>query len=134
MAKPDEKRGTYRNGEAKKKAIIQSLQDGSTVVSACQAAGLGRSAFYDWYKTDVAFKDQVDKAQKSRIHHVEDSLYKKAIEGNMTAIIFFLCNRSPEDWKNVNKVEAELHGQGPIHFVLYDPAQHAKPGEPGKPA
>ena len=127
------KRGSYRGGEDKKKAIILSLQNGGTVVAACAAAGTSRGMFYEWYKSDDAFKDKVDKARKSRIHHVEDALFKKAVEGNMTAIIFFLCNRAPEDWKNVNNVEAELHGQGPIHFVVYDP-KHDKPGEPGKAA
>ena len=132
--KPRGKRGHYKAGEEKQKAIILSLSEGSTVVSACAAANTPRSMFYEWYKNDATFKDLVDKACKSRVHHVVDSLFKKAIEGNLTAIIFFLCNRDPENWKNVNKVEAELHGQGPIHFVLYDPDKHTKPGEPGKAA
>lgn len=135
MAKPGNKKGAkigpYRNGEAKKEAILLSLKDGSTVSAACHACGISRNTFYSWLKEDSAFATKVDEAQKSRIQHVEDSLYKKAIEGNMTAIIFFLCNREPERWKNVNKVEAELHGQGPIKFVLYDPNERADTSKPG---
>lgn len=117
-----------------KPVIIESLKDGATVSAACTGANINRNTFYKWYEEDTEFAKQVDAAQKSRVHHVEDSLFKKAMQGNLTAIIFFLCNRSPEKWKNVQKVEASLNGQGPLHFVLYDPDKHAKPSEPGKPA
>lgn len=117
--------------KAKKKdvkpAIIVSLKNGATVAAACQGANIVRSTFYQWYKQDPAFGKKVDEAQESRVQHVEDALYKNAITGSLTAQIFFLCNRAPEKWKNVQKVEASLHGQGPIHFVLYDPDKHAKP-------
>ena len=36
---------------------------------------------------------------------VETSLYSRAIAGNVTAQIFWLCNRRPDRWKHVNKVE-----------------------------
>lgn len=110
-----------------KPAIILSLKDGSTVAAACAGAKINRDTFYTWYKKDPDFAKQVDEAQESRVQHVEDALYKNAITGSLTAQIFFLCNRAPEKWKNVQKVEASLHGQGPIHFVLYDPDKHAKP-------
>ncbi len=38
---------------------------------------------------------------------VEASLYNQALKGNITAIIFWLCNRQPDKWKNVNKVDIQ---------------------------
>lgn len=114
-------------GKNVKPTIILSLNNGATVSSACDGAKISRSTFYQWYKTDPAFAKKVDQAQESRVQHVEDALYKNAITGSLTAQIFFLCNRAPEKWKNVQKVEASLHGQGPLNFVLYDPDKHAKP-------
>ncbi len=126
--------GKVRGKKDVKPVIIESLKDGATVSAACGGAGINRNTFYKWYEQDPEFAKEVDAAQKSRVHHVEDSLYKKAMAGNLTAIIFYLCNRAPEKWKNVQKVEASLHGQGPLHFVLYDPDKHAQHSEPGKPA
>ena len=36
---------------------------------------------------------------------VEMSLYGKAISGNVTAQIFWLCNREPRRWVNVQRIE-----------------------------
>jgi hypothetical protein len=36
---------------------------------------------------------------------VTKALYDAALNGNITACIFFLVNRYPDDWKNVNKIE-----------------------------
>lgn len=126
--------GKVRGKKDVKPVIIESLENGATVSAACAGADINRNTFYKWYEQDPEFAKQVDAAQKSRVHHVEDSLYKKAMAGNLTAIIFYLCNRAPDKWKNVQKVEASLNGQGPLHFVLYDPDKHAQPSEPGKAA
>ena len=40
---------------------------------------------------------------------VELSLYQQALQGNITAQIFWLCNRQPARWKHVQKVVQE-HG------------------------
>jgi len=88
-----------------KKALIESLKQGAFITTACDKVGISRDSFYDWYHKDKKFRDEVDKALTSRIKIVEDVLFKKALEGNVTAIIFFLCNRDPERWKNVQRVE-----------------------------
>jgi len=36
---------------------------------------------------------------------ITKALYNAALNGNITACIFFLVNRYPDDWKNVNKIE-----------------------------
>jgi len=36
---------------------------------------------------------------------ITKALYNAALNGNITACIFFLTNRYPDDWKNVNKIE-----------------------------
>jgi len=44
---------------------------------------------------------------------VTKALYDAAIKGNITACIFYLCNRAPEEWRNVNKIDAKLTGDFP---------------------
>jgi hypothetical protein len=98
-----------------KKAIIKSLEIGNTVSMACSDTGISRDTFYRWLTKDPDFKQEVEIAQNSRIKIVEDALYKNAVDnGNVTAQIFFLCNRYSERWQNVNKVE---HG-GKVIFDL----------------
>ena len=36
---------------------------------------------------------------------VENALYKSAVSGNVTAMIFWLKNRKPERWNDVNKLD-----------------------------
>ncbi len=91
-----------------KEAIIASLLNGATVKAACKAAKTNRDTYYAWLKDDKEFADAALKAKDSRIEIVEDALFNRASRGNVTAQIFFLCNRAPERWKNVQKIEASL--------------------------
>lgn len=61
---------------------------------------------------------------------VELSLYNKAMTGNVTAQIFWLCNRRPDRWKNVNRVEHS----GEIGITLKDAVirQNGRNGSQGK--
>ena len=88
----------------KKSAIVESLKNGVSLVSAIAAADAKHSTVYDWLDDDKEFCSAVHAAKNSRVNIVEDALYKKAIEGNVVAQIFYLCNRMPEKWKNVQKV------------------------------
>jgi hypothetical protein len=37
---------------------------------------------------------------------VENSLYQMALDGNVTAAIFYLKNRRPDRWRDVHNIEA----------------------------
>lgn len=94
-----------------KSVVLESLSSGSTVDAACRAAGISRSVFYDWRKKDAEFAEAVERAQMVAVSVVEDALFLKATRGekdgrgNVVAMIFWLCNRAPDRWKNVQRVE-----------------------------
>jgi hypothetical protein len=101
---------TKRN--AIKKALLESLDKGATVTAACESAGIARKTFYEWLKEDLNFCNEISHSQQGAILTVEDALYRNATQGgkgfgDTTAQIFFLCNREPDRWKNVNRVEVE---------------------------
>lgn len=98
----------------KKEAILQSLENGSFVSTACEKAGIDRGTFYNWCIADRKFYEAVEASKRGQIGVAEDSLYKNVVRGNITAQIFFLCNRARDKWQNVNKVE---HG-GNINLTL----------------
>lgn len=113
-----------KNRPLVKKTLLESLKSGASIVASCEGARISRETFYAWIHQDEQFGQDVQTAKDSRTEFVEDALYQNALKGNATAQIFFLCNRAPERWKNVHKVEAELNGDVPIAFVPYDPAKH----------
>jgi hypothetical protein len=91
-----------------KKAIIEMLEQGHFISYTCEKIGIARDTFYRWLVKDKKFKEEVERAQLSRIKIVEDALYKKAVEGNPTCIIFFLVNQAPHKWKNIQRVDTTL--------------------------
>lgn len=112
----------------KKKALeaaFASLEGGSTVEAACQAADIDRKTFYEWRKGDKELSDRFDIARMGAIGVVEDALLKAALKGNITAQIFFLCNRARDRWQHVNRTEHTGKDGEPITFDLAGLAKKA---------
>jgi len=95
----------------RKKTIIESLRQGNAVNRACEQAGISRRLFYVWLSKDEEFARAVRDAKLSRVHLVEDALYKKALEGDTTAMIFFLKTRAPGEWNIEQKLRLEHSGR-----------------------
>ena len=92
----------------KKQTIIDNLANGTTIISACKNADITPDTFYRWYKEDKEFREGIENAKKGRTCIVEDALYAVAMKGNITAIIYYLCNRCPDAWKNLNDTKHVL--------------------------
>ena len=75
------------------------------VTQACEAAKITRTTFYDWKKADPAFTQACDDIEYSLIDFAESNLLKNIQAGKEGAVIFFLCNRAPDRWRNVQRVE-----------------------------
>jgi AcrR family transcriptional regulator len=63
--------------------VIASLVSGATVTAATKAAGVGRSTFYLWMKSDADFVAELNRAQKERETAVRaqlDSLADAALD------------------------------------------------------
>lgn len=116
---------TEKERREKKKAIIESLKNGSTRAAACQKAGIQRMTFYRWINTSEEWRRSVEEALLSRVGVVEDALYKAAAEGNVAAQKFFLLNRASGKWKE--KVEQKITGEGiKVEFAIKDFSKEKK--------
>ncbi len=62
-------------------------------------------------KTDLEFAALVEAAEMPVHEAVESALLKSAISGNVTAQIFYLCNRQPDRWTHVNQVHVDNRTQ-----------------------
>ncbi|MFH1800233.1 MAG: hypothetical protein ABH891_05255 [Candidatus Omnitrophota bacterium] len=82
--------------------ILEGLSSGKHdfVAVACQSERLSRTTFYEWRNACPQNKKRLyDVLDNHRIVEAEDSLFKEVKRGNITALIFFLCNRVPSRWR-----------------------------------
>ena len=69
--------------------------------------GVSRSTLNDWKKKFPDISDTLKKGKEIVDIQVENALLNLALQGNITAIIFWLKNRRPDKWRD--KVEAETN-------------------------
>ena len=81
--------------------------NGANVSAACSEVGISRTTWYKYKDKWPEFEALYGEACKKSVDNVESSLYRQAIEGNITACIFYLTNRDPERWKHRNSLDIE---------------------------
>ncbi len=70
---------------------------------ATEKMGIAYSTFREWKKKYPALLAALKKSKEVADRKVENALYEAALSGNVTAMIFWLKNRKPKEWKD--KVE-----------------------------
>jgi hypothetical protein len=74
-----------------KRAIVEAMEQSLGVVTtACRKVGIGRTTYYEYYNTDLKFKEEIDDLQNVALDFAESQLHKQIKDGNSTATIFFL--------------------------------------------
>lgn len=66
------------------------------ITDTCAGIGISRQTYYDWLEKDSAFLKQIMEAEMELNDDIRDVLIKKAGEGDMTAVIFYLKKRHPD--------------------------------------
>jgi len=94
-----------------KKAFLESLEKGVSIKEACDYAGVSRMTIWRWRKKYLGFNNKVLLIIDSRTQTVEDALYMNAVNGNITAQIFWLKNRAKERWSDRFEHSEELKGE-----------------------
>lgn len=69
--------------------------------------GISRSTLNDWKNKYPVISDTLKKGKEVVDQQVENALLKEALDGNITAIIYWLNNRKPDKWRNKRTVEVE---------------------------
>lgn len=62
--------------------------------------GIGLSTLKKYKNKSVAIRTALKKGREVSDYHVENALYNAAINGNVQAMIFWLKNRKPQQWKD----------------------------------
>jgi hypothetical protein len=76
--------------------------------------GISRDTLNEWKKRYSDISDTLKKGKEVADRQVENALFEKAIGGDTTAIIFWLKNRKPKEWRD--RVQQEITGEngGPV--------------------
>jgi transposase-like protein len=83
-------------------------RDGLTDEQIAHNIGINVATLYKWKNAHSEICDALKKSKEVADREVENALYKKALSGDTTAIIFWLKNRRPNDWRD--KRETQLSG------------------------
>lgn len=83
-------------------------RDGLTDEQIAHNMGIATGTLYEWKKKYHEIAESLKKSKEVADRAVENALYKKALSGDTTAIIFWLKNRRPNAWRD--KRETQLSG------------------------
>lgn len=110
MRKKIDKSDTIKKRQKKQKELfLQEFKKKAGNISAtCEAINISRETYYEWKRKDKDFAKRCDEIYQSLIDLAESQLIKNIIAGKETSLFFFLCNRAPEKWKNIQKVEQKF--------------------------
>ena len=83
---------------------LQLLEEWSTqglyIKDIAAKMGISVTTVYDWMNKNPEIAAAIKKGRDKSIDMVENALFKSAINGNVTARIFYLKNRAPERYKD----------------------------------
>ena len=104
---PKKKRS--KRTERAQQIVLESLDNnGGHITKACAAAGITRQAYQKWMKNDPEFAEKASEIIQGKVDNVEWALYAEAVKGNVTAQIFYLKNKRPDEWQDVNRIDARV--------------------------
>lgn len=92
-----------------KRKFLKEFKRMMCVISfTCRKIGIKRATYYYWISKDMVFKARVLRALENQAVEVEDRLLRAIVEGNITAIIFYLKNKHPDYAKANPFIQANL--------------------------
>ena len=71
---------------------------------------ISRKTLYTWRKGHPELEEALRNSKERADAMVEHSLFQKALQGDVAACIFYLCNRSPSRWKRNGQLDVQITG------------------------
>lgn len=93
-------------------ALIETVRelalDGKTEDEIAAAIGICRTTLWNWKNQHPEFLNALNQWKDSADSKVETSLYEKALNGDVTACIFWLKNRKPREWRDRQEISHDV--------------------------
>lgn len=80
-------------------------RDGLTDEQIAQNMGITAKTLYEWKKKYSEICESLKRNKDAADRQVENALFENAINGNITAQIFWLKNRKPDKWRDKQEYE-----------------------------
>ena len=80
-------------------------RDGLTNEQIAEKLGINPDTLYQYQKKYPEFSESLKKGKEIIDFEVENALLKNALDGNVTAQIYWLNNRKSKQWKNKREVD-----------------------------
>ena len=69
---------------------------------------ISRKTLYSWRKGHPELEEALRNSKERADAMVEAALFKKALQDDVSACIFYLCNRSPSRWKRNGQFDVQI--------------------------
>ena len=104
---------------------------GMTKKEIAASLGIHGATLYRKINKDSEFSDAIKTGQAKGIATITNALFVNAKSGNTTAQIFFLKNRSPENWKDrvPEGMEKDTPPPQRVEIVMVDGRKDEKPND-----
>lgn len=93
-------------------------RDGLTEEQISTNMGIGRTTLYEWKQKEPNIANALKKGKEVVDFEVENALLKSAMEGNVTAQIFWLKNRKQKEWREKVQYEGTLEEVNKVAELL----------------
>ena len=80
--------------------------------------GIACSTYYEWKKKSPEMSEALKKNKDMVDFEVENALLKNAMNGNVTAQIFWLKNRKKNEWREKVEVQANMQELSNVEKLL----------------
>lgn len=87
-------------------------RNGATDEDIYTQLGISKDTFYEYKKKYSDFSDTLKHTRDYCDGEIENALYKAAMSGNVTAMIFWLKNRRGKKWREKPEEESDANNNG----------------------
>lgn len=111
-------RTTYKDWEAEEKILLLQgwARNGLTNEQIASNMDIVVSTLWEWRKKSPKISNALKIGKDEADIQVENALYKAALEGNTTAMIFWLKNRRSKEWRD--KIQQEITTESAVKLVI----------------
>lgn len=119
---------TYKDWETEEKILLLQgwARNGLTNEQIASNMDIVVSTLWEWRKKSPKISNALKIGKDEADIQVENALYKAALEGNTTAMIFWLKNRRSKEWRD--KIQQEITTESAVKLVI-DNNELSKPDE-----
>lgn len=111
-------KATYTDWEAEEKILLIEgwARNGLTNEQIAENMQISVVTLWEWRKKSIKISNALKIGKEEADLNVENALYKEALKGNTTAIIFWLKNRKSKEWRD--KIQQEITTESAVKLVI----------------